>query len=286
MRGSRRETRPRARPAVVLALSVAAAGCAATLEPTDVPFPDAAARPVSHIESIASYGRASSTIADIFQKELGFPPFTATLHFYSHRGAFEAALLDSGYDAALARTTASVMAAVGGHRGVLINEAALAPMPWPARVGLLAHELTHTLQYELTGGTRGTSDQWLREGFAEWVAMRVMNRLRAMPIDSYRREKLDKLRASNHARAPRLNEMATFPRMVALAARNDIAPYAQAFLAVDALIERHGPAGILRYFEAFRRSPDRLANFAAVFGEDLDTFDAAMRERLWPAKRR
>lgn len=34
--------------------------------------------------------------------------------------------------------------AIGGHRGVLLNEAKLAPRSWIDRVALFAHELTHS----------------------------------------------------------------------------------------------------------------------------------------------
>jgi hypothetical protein len=44
---------------------------------------------------------------------------------------------------------------------------------------LLAHELTHTVQYELGGGHRGTSDQWLREGFAGVRRATIVDRYRA-----------------------------------------------------------------------------------------------------------
>ncbi|MBI2220617.1 MAG: hypothetical protein HYU53_05360 [Acidobacteria bacterium] len=59
------------------------------------------------------------------------------------------------YDVAIA-SIASVLErdAVGGYRRVLLNEAAIARQEWPARVASLAHELGHSLQYELGGGTQ------------------------------------------------------------------------------------------------------------------------------------
>ena len=268
-----------------IALVVTASGCAAAVEPRAVVFPDAASHARAHIDSISTYRQASATIAVVFERDLRFPSFDATLHFYADRRGLERALIDAGYEPPFARRTAGVMAAVGGHRGVLLNEGAILEMPWHLRIGLLAHELTHTLQYSLGGGRRGASDQWLREGFAEWVAMNVLDKLRAMPMASYRRQKLSELRETRRDRAPRLDEMATFPQMVELAARKDIAPYAQAFLAVDFLIERHGVAGVLRYFQLFAASQDRRGNFAAAFGEDLETFEASLGSRLWPARR-
>jgi hypothetical protein len=173
------------------------------------------------------------------------------------------------------------MAAVGGHRAVLVDADKLAPMSWLDRLALVAHELTHTLQYELGGGVRGASDQWLREGFAEWVTMRVLDRLEVVTAGDYRSRRIRELRATNRKNAPALAEMATFPQFVGLAARADIAPYAQAFLSVDALIERHGVAPVIRYFQLFAAAQDRAGNFARAFGEDLAAFEQFVRQRLW-----
>jgi hypothetical protein len=66
-----------------------------------------------------------------------------------------------------------------------------------------------------------------------------------------------------------------------MASRDDIAPYAQAFLSVDALIERHGMAAVIRYFALFAASQDRTGNFTAAFGEDLSAFERWVEPRLW-----
>jgi hypothetical protein len=278
----------RQRAAVALLCALLAAACATApspREPRIILFPGAGPEP-ARTQRIASYTQAAAAIAAVFERDLRFKTFPARLQLWSDRGGFETALVKAGYEASFARETARVMAAVGGYRAVLLNEAALMPLAWPERVGLLAHELTHTFQYELGGGQRGASDQWLREGFAEWVAMRVLDRLRfATPAD-YRRAKLRQLRATSPAKAPRLDEMATFPQLVALAARGDIAPYAQAFLAVDLLIERHGLPAVVRYFELFAASDDRAGNFAAAFGHDVEAIESALLDRVWPRRGR
>lgn len=269
--------------AALVFCSLLAEGCAAALVPRTVDFAYGAPelRPPVRIRS---YEDALAAIAAVFERDLGFRAFSATLRLCPDTHSFEAALVSVGYEPPFARETARVMAAVGGHRGVLLNEQTLVPMSWPTRVGLLAHELTHTFQYELGGGRRGTSDQWLREGFAEWVAMRVLDRLGAARAADFRRGRLRRLRATRAADAPRLDEMITFRQLVALAARDDIAPYAQAFLAADLLVERHGLPAVVRYFELFATSRDRLGNFAAAFGESLPAFESALRQHLWPRR--
>ena len=260
------------------------AGCVGALEPRTIAFSYSATESGPRA-GIASYAEASVAIAAAFEQDLGFPPFTATLHLYPDTRSFEAALVAVGYEPSFARETARVMTGIGGHRRVLLNEAALLTLSWPARVAVLAHELTHTLQYELGGGRRGASDQWLREGFAEWVSMRVLEGLRAVTPDDYRSRKLRHLRGTSAAKAPRLDDMATFQQLVPLAARDDIAPYEQSFVAVDLLIERHGLPAVVRYFRMFATSEDRAGNFVTSFGQSLETFEAALLDRVWPRRR-
>ena len=55
---------------------------------------------------------------------------------------------------------------------------------------------------------------------------------------------------------------------------------AQAFLAVDFIIERHGLPAVIDYFSRFGGSADPLANFSAAFGESRAAFEAALAARL------
>jgi hypothetical protein len=162
---------------------------------------------------------------------------------------------------------------------VLLNESKLVTLSWADRVALLAHELTHSLQYELGGGKRGASDQWLREGFADWTAMRVVERLGVLRRGELRRQRIEAFRSGGERIWP-LAEMVTFPQWVALSARSDGESYLQAFFAVDFLVERHGVPAILDYFSRFARSDDRLGNFRATFGEELASFEKALAARL------
>lgn len=268
------------RIAAVVASLWLLAGCAGR-GPWTLAFPGELRPSVSNGEWIRSYAEIAANVGEVFQRDLGFPPFTATISFLPNDRAFEAALLESGYDAPLAAQTARTMTAIGGYRRVLVNEQKLAPLAWPARLALLAHELTHTLQYELGGGTRGASDQWLREGFAEWTSMRVLDRLRVVDAASSRAQKLRELRATSRMKAPGLEQMATFREFVTLAARRDIAPYEQAFVAVDLLVERHGLPAVIGYFERFATASDRAENFRAAFGEDLAVFEQSLVQRVW-----
>jgi len=195
--------------------------------------------------------------------------------------SIEQALLDVGYDPALAGSTAKTMTAVGGHRAVLLNGATLGSKPWADRIALLAHEFGHSLQYELGGGRRGTSDQWLREGFADWLSIRVLERLEIVTMAALRRERLRQLRSAGRSRTPPLADLVTFPQWVRAGERQGAQMYALSFLAVDQLLERHGVAAVVGYFKRFAESQDRVANFRGAFGEDIESFEASLTATLW-----
>jgi hypothetical protein len=255
--------------------------CASSPDPQLVSVPQRGLRPVAHLDQIFDYRTAAVTIASIIDRDLGFSSFPITFRFYPNRDAFERALLDSGYDAALARKTATTMVAVGGHRAVLVNDARLSSTSWPDRVAMLAHEVGHSLQYELCGGRRGASDQWLREGFAEWLSIRVIEELGDPSMADIRRERQRALRATGRSKTPRLEQLVTFPQWVRAGERQGAAAYALAFVAVDFILERHGVDAVLDYFRRFAASEDRSGNFRAAFGEDLDTFQESLADRIW-----
>jgi hypothetical protein len=74
--------------------------------------------------------------------------------------------------------------------------------------------------------------------------------------------------------------MVTFPQWVVLAGKfEQEAFYGHAWMATEFLIERHGVAKVMGYFELFAQSDDRLANFQKAFGEDLSQFEQAFRLR-------
>jgi hypothetical protein len=255
--------------------------CSTSLAPRVVTLPDPKVHPAETVGAIFDYRVAGASVLHLFESAFGFASFPVTFYFCPGERGFEATLLETGYDAALARQTAQNMSAVGGHRRVFLNESALDRLEWPGRVASLAHELGHSLEYEWGGGVRGASDQWLREGFAEWLANQVMDRLGGDRFSDVRGRYRRELRATRTSNAPRLDEMATFRQWVMLGGRRDIAPYAQSLLAVDFLIERHGLPAVVDYFERFARVQDREGNFRAAFGEDLPSFERAVRAHLF-----
>jgi hypothetical protein len=247
-----------------------------------VPIGDIRAQPMLRGEWITSDDEALASIADIMSRDLGLPSPRASLFFHRDREAFRTALEADGYEPAFARQTAQTLAAVSGFRRVLINDAALQEQAWPSRIALLAHELTHTIQYEWGGGVRGTSDQWLREGFADWVEMETLVALGFTTRNRARATVVGRLRAAGVARAlPPLAQMVTFPDWVTLTERfGDEALYGYAMIAAQLILDRHGLSKTIGYFELFAGSADRIGNFRRAFGEDPSEFESAFRLHL------
>ncbi|HEX7085633.1 MAG TPA: hypothetical protein VF198_04680 [Vicinamibacterales bacterium] len=270
--------------AVLIVLVLLGPGCATTPRgPWVLDSREMRVRPTRVGEWIASYQQALAATLDVFEKDLGFPPLEVRLVFLPDEPTFEALLLEIGYPAPLARDAAADMTAIGGHRSVLLNQERVERRSWPERVGLLAHELTHVLQYELGGGTRGESDQWLREGYAEWVESRVLQSLHLGDGDGDAlREARGRLRGHRPETLPPLTALGTFPEWVSRG-RQGVGPllYTQAFAAVAFLIERHGTPAVLDYFSRFAKSQDRNGNFEAAFGESREAFEAAFRQSVW-----
>jgi hypothetical protein len=272
--------------AAACCLSIAlllAGGCAArTGGPQVVSTADTRTAPVRTGARIGDYYTALASIAAIMERDLALPPITVQLRFYTNRDAFRAALEgEAGYEPSLARD-ASQLDGVAGFRRILINDTALRWMEWPPRVSFLAHELTHTVQYELTGGVRGTSDQWVREGFADWVKVYVLDALELTRRDAARTLAISRVRdASRRQTLPALQDLVTFPDWVrAVQTFGPDATYSQALLAAEILVERHGVPAIVDYFRLFGASEDRVGNFRTAFGEEPAQFAAAFAGRV------
>jgi hypothetical protein len=264
------------------AACLSGACAAATSGPAVLSIPDVRAPPVRSGELIMGYDLAVVSIAAIMERDLGLPKVQASLYFYSNRTAFRTALEGQGYTPEFARDAAATLSGIGGFRRVLLNDQSLRWLEWPYRIGLLAHELTHTVQYEFSGGRRSTSEQWLREGFAEWVEVSVLEALDLTTWEQARSITVQRVRdAARRGSLPTFPEMVTYPDWVRVIMRgSEEGVYAQALMAVDLLISRHGRDAAIDYFRLFAESEDRLANFQSAFGEELSAFDRAFREHL------
>ena len=273
-------------PTILAPLMLAAVGltaCASTrFEPREVPFPEVAVGSSHPRGVIASYDDALTSVLWIMANDMGFPPLTGSLRLYNDRVGLEAGLVGEGYDASYARQICGRLDGITRPGMILANESKLRWDRWPARIAFLAHEVTHVAEYALANGRRGSSDQWLREGLAEWVSWRVVQSLRFGTLADRRRAALVHLQEAG-AR----HELPSFRRLVVQSAwvregngRTADPMYDQAFLAADLLIARHGLPAVLDYFRLFASSDNTLANFRTAFQEERARFEADFQSGL------
>ena len=235
--------------------------------------------------ALTGYESAVEAIGAVMVGELGLPlPGQFTVFVFPTPGGYAEALVQLG-GVSPARAVELAEHSVGLARPgrLLLNDHALRGARRSAWLGLPTHELTHLAQYELSGGRRGRSEQWLREGMAGLVTARVLERLGQGTFD-HRREQ-----ACQVARGlPALREAP--PNLVdlgnpkgwearALGAEGRLV-YRLAFLLTEDLIRRRGFESLIAYFQAFADSDDRLGHFRRVFGLSLKEFERAALARI------
>ena len=257
-------------------VAIIAAGCAQSRAPAHTVAPRIASDEAPKLEG---YPAAVSAIMDVFERKLGLPRADVSLVLFADRRHFEEGLLEAGYPPELARS-ASSFAAIGGARSVFLNAGVVDRFDRTKRVQLVAHELVHSLQYQFSGGTRGASEQWLREGFAEWVSFRATENLGLASFDSLRESLLTPLIGARFGLLPApLDDLVTFPQWVEAQRRSEAPLYPQAFIAVELLIEMRGVPTVIDYFERFRATNEHQRVFADAFGLERTVFDRAFVRR-------
>ncbi|HLE60577.1 MAG TPA: hypothetical protein VI700_03475 [Thermoanaerobaculaceae bacterium] len=278
---TRRDSRTLLAPAI-MAIAGLTACVTGPLQPREVPFPDVAVGAPHPRGVISSYEDALTSVLWVMENDLGFPPLTGSLRLYKDRTGLEAGLIGEGYEASYARQICDRLDGISRPGMILANDSKLRWERWPARIAFLAHEVTHVAEYALANGRRGSSDQWLREGLAEWVAWRVAD---ALNLGSFAARKRALVLGLRQARDK--HELLSFSELASQTAwvrtgnrRTTQAMYFQVFLAADLLIERHGLPSVLDYFRLFASSNDPGANFRAAFHEDRASFEATFEKNL------
>jgi hypothetical protein len=253
-------------------------------DPQVITLPAASAR----TETVAAwdYPAAFAAIVSALERQIGVPRLDVNLLLFPDRRSFETGLIASGHDPDSARRVSATFQAVGGADAVLANGRSFHGLTWRDRVQLIAHELVHSVQYRLGGGRRGTSEQWLREGFAELVSIQVVEQLGLGEAASLRAQFIgrhaDFLRTAASRPPVPFAELSTFAQWTSAQPRAGIPLYLQAFVAAEWLDERHGRAAVVRYFSLFAGSQEREAHFEQAFGYSLADFDRAFGAR-WQA---
>ena len=222
-------------------------------------------------------------IAAIMAKSFGLPvPDSVTVLVYGGRRAFEQGLMrDARVSPVQAAQLSDFAIGVGARGQVLLNDQ---PTDRTQRewLRLIAHELTHVSQIELTGG-EGRGEQWLAEGMAEWVAFSTLEHLGLDTLEHRRQAAMAGTRSHVTLLQGKLDLEArgTPGGFTAWHLQEGSIPvYQLAFLMTDYLVEHRGFEAIRTYFASFRRASDRRKNFDAAFGESLTDFEANVLVRL------
>jgi len=213
-------------------------------------------------------------ILSVMRDELALPvPERVSVFVYDSRASFREGLLGEGYVAAdRVNEIASFAAGLARPGRVLLHaRATRGRLEWRR---LIAHELTHVVQFNLAGGD-GRADQWLAEGLAERVAFEVLEQLGVDSLADRRERALVGARKHPGFANGRLDLAALgSPREFTLRHQRDgsLETYQLSFLMADYLVKRDGLPVVLDYFRNCRVM-DRDRAFARTFGQSTQQFE-------------
>jgi len=277
--------------------------CSAAPQVIPIPAPsENAARSLDWLTE--NYPEVLSAISTAMARELKLPPIQGVVTFYSNYQTFESGLAAEFEESArraeertgrrqpeavrqeniafLARQRSVTAAAVAIDDNILVHEIAFRRYPWSERVRVLAHEITHVLQRSLAARRPASWENWLIEGFADWVGYKVLDSLHVETFGESRQRVVDSVVAGSARQ--------TLPSLIQLHTQADIltwtrsqgrhAAYGQGMVAIDLIIEEKGMAAVLDYFRKFAKLNNRQRNFSEAFGETLENFNAKFSQYL------
>jgi len=227
----------------------------------------------------------AQVVARLLRDRLDLPfPQTTTVRVYVNQTTFAEGLVRDGAqirDEAWDRARVGI--AVASPQGLFLRGDLLAAMRLSERVGVIAHELAHVSQMEMSRGGPSTPASWILEGHADWVKYQVFELL-GMRTYSESREEIKRtiLRARTPIRFfPPLGDLAGADRWTDASIRLGWAPtYGQAFLAIDMLVERYGIESLNTYQRRFSTDADALSHWPSVFPITSSEFVRQFRARL------
>ena len=204
---------------------------------------------------------AMAAIITVCSQDLGLPvvePFY--LHLYKDANAYAA------YTWGLARLPENIVRltlALPQENRLHINMERTQGRTWGSLLRYLAHEYAHNVEYVVIGSLKPWN-QWLREGFADWVATKVLDSLgweQYSSVLARAQKELSRYGAST----PRLSQLQEGKEWLSIIdqPKGKVRAYGLAFITVDKLIEKKGLAGIMNYF----RSEDFSGSFGVTWGE-------------------
>jgi hypothetical protein len=228
----------------------------------------------------AAHREAVDEVVSIMRRLGLVLPADVQVYVYDTRAAFRRGLIQEAYVGSdRVDEIASFAAGLARPGRVLLHSrAARGRREWRR---LIAHELTHVVQFALAGGD-GRADQWLAEGVAERVAFEVLERLGLDTLAERRTRALAGARQHPGFAAGHLDlEALGSPREFTLRHQRDgsLATYQLSFLMADELVARHGLEVVLSYFARCARM-DRERAFTATFRQSVTQFETEVLRAL------
>lgn len=260
----------RVRVLSLLALAAVVALAPPLLAPSTTVRFAAPLTPVTYeVLSAASPSTMMSHVGPIVADVLGVPPPPfVRLHLYRSRGALRNGLVrHAGLSPSAAFALAATSVGLALPRTVLL----LTSDGTDDRVRLIAHELTHLVQLELTGPAARPA-QWLMEGTAEWTAFSVLERLGA-PDVAMRRVTASRAARRFLAAHPRFtpggigspDEFTAWRRRT-----GDALTYQVVYVLAERLVRSRGVPAVVAYFRSFREPTSAATSFERSFDTSMD----------------
>ena len=225
-------------------------------------------------QEVNSLEQAMAAVITVCSQELGLPVVEPLyLQLYKDTDAYAA--YASAYGR-LSHQIANFSLAIAEENRIHINLERTRGRPWGSLVRILAHEYTHSVEHSLTGSLRRGA-QWIREGFAEWVAVKVLHSLGWEDYAASLQRARQALVGEKDA-LPKLTDLDGPGDWVRLASqpKGSTMTYRRAFVAVDRLIEKKGVRGMEQYFSS--------EDFQGSFGLSWSDFETELKKGLVDAK--
>jgi hypothetical protein len=248
-----------------LVLALGLSGCSAAEAPRVLSVTQPAAFRPRGPQEVKTLQQALSAIITVSTENMQLPPVEPLyLELYKDTKAYTSY---TGRLAGLQENRAQLTFALPHENRLHINLENVRGQSWGALLRVLAHEYGHNVEYVLGAGR--STRRWLSEGFAEWVAAKVMDSLGwESYASSLRRAELELSRYEYEP--PRLAELESDAGWARVSAqpKGRIATYDLAFYAFNKLIEKKGAAAVMDYFAS--------KDFASAFAVAPDDFDRAL----------
>lgn len=231
-----------------------------------------ASRPLEP-EDIQSIEQAMAAIITVTRDDLDLP-VVDPLYVYLYKNSVSFAYYGHGWNTLPFDVANKAAFAQDNKINVDLQKTPKKPLGF---VRVLAHEYAHNIQYSIAGMEPRTS-RWINEGFADWVAARVLHFLKwqdyAVTLHAVNQELV-----TNKEILPEISLLHNYWRWDRMLSQPNglVKTHRLAFVAVDRLIQQKGLTAVIQYFRSadFERSFEMSRkDFEADFGKYLSALKA------------